>query len=135
VSAPPLLTGVQIEAMIQIVQQVTAGTLPRDSGIAMLTAAFGISLEEAEAIMAQAGQGFVAQEPERAANSRDSTADLTAPTVEKIIALAEGCRDYEEFKAKALGLLDGGQLNLDDLGEDLAGQMFLATLEGALNRG
>lgn len=55
---------------------------------------------------------------------------LVNDPLKKIIALAADCQDYEDFNAKALALLDGGSLNLDALGEDLAGQMFLATLKG-----
>ena len=137
VPAPLALSGVQVTAMIEIVQQVAGGLLPRPSGLAILTAAFGLSIEEAEAIMGQAGQGFVIQAPQTAANSQADLAETNSiePVMNKILALAGECQNYEEFQARTNELLAAGDLSLDGLGEDLAGQMFLATVNGALNAG
>lgn len=49
------LNGAQIASMLDIVKSVADGSLPRDSGIAMLTLAFPITSKEAEQIMGQAG--------------------------------------------------------------------------------
>lgn len=50
-----VLNGIQIESATQIVSQVVAGTLPRDSGIGMLTILFNLSAEQADEIMGSAG--------------------------------------------------------------------------------
>ena len=50
-----LLNGAQVASMVAIVTQVQAGLLPRESGLKILQAAFGISPEEAAGIMAGAG--------------------------------------------------------------------------------
>lgn len=52
------LNGAQITSMVAIVQAVAAGTLPRNSGVAMLMAAFTIDETKADSIMGDAGQGF-----------------------------------------------------------------------------
>ncbi len=53
-----LLNGAQVSSMVQIVSSVAAGILPRNSGLKILQTAFGITTEEAGAIMANAGSGF-----------------------------------------------------------------------------
>lgn len=58
------LNGAQVTALLEIVQAVADETLPRDSGIAMIVAAFPISPENAEKIMGTVGNGFVAKKPE-----------------------------------------------------------------------
>jgi hypothetical protein len=50
-----LLNGAQVSAMVAVVTQVSTGVLPRDAGLQILQAAFGLSEEEAEDIMASAG--------------------------------------------------------------------------------
>ena len=137
VPAPLALSGVQVTAMIQIVQEVAAGLLPRNSGLSILTAAFGVSLEEAEAIMGSAGQGFIPQESQAAPNRQDRAATINPvePIMEKIVTLSGECESYEEFLDRMKEMLETGGLSLDDLGEDLAGQMCMATLNGALNAG
>jgi len=58
---------------------------------------------------------------------------LISPALNKVLALAGECRSYDEFLGGMDELLKTGGLAFDDLGEDLAGQMFLATVKGALN--
>lgn len=52
------LNGAQVTSMVQIVSQVAAGLLPRDSGIQMLMAAFPVDGEQAGKIMGDVGRGF-----------------------------------------------------------------------------
>ena len=68
-------------------------------------------------------------------NGLEDLGDLVNPAMNKILALAGECQSYEEFQARTNDLLAAGDLSLDDLGEDLAGQMFMATVNGALNAG
>lgn len=62
------LNGAQVTSMVQIVSQVAAGLLPRDSAIQMLMAAFPVSSEQAEKIMGDVGRGFSVS-PEQVASS------------------------------------------------------------------
>jgi uncharacterized protein len=55
------LNGAQIASMLQIVQQVSERAIPRETGIALITASFPISREGAEAIMGPVGESFFAQ--------------------------------------------------------------------------
>lgn len=55
VTASGQLNGAQISAAIDVVSQVTAGKLPRDSGVAILINFFGLSPETAETVMGTAG--------------------------------------------------------------------------------
>jgi phage-related protein (TIGR01555 family) len=57
------LNGAQVTSMVEIVTQVAAGMLPRDSGISMLMAAFTLSSAQAEKIMGTVGHGFVPAAP------------------------------------------------------------------------
>jgi phage-related protein (TIGR01555 family) len=58
------LNGAQVTSMIEIVQAVAAGELPRDSGLAMLQIAFRLRPEDAERIMGTVGNGFQPTKPE-----------------------------------------------------------------------
>lgn len=86
------LNGAQVASATSIVQSVALGQLPRDSGVAMLQAMFGLSADVAESMMGSAGNGFVpaaapappapaapAEEPARAQRSasRDDEAETT----------------------------------------------------------
>jgi len=62
------LNGAQITSMVAIVQAVAGSTLPRNSGVAMLMAAFTIDYETADRIMGDAGRGF-AINPDEAAGA------------------------------------------------------------------
>jgi len=52
------LNGAQVQSALSIVQEVAAGNLPRDSGVAMLIGFFNLAPDEAEAIMGSVGNGF-----------------------------------------------------------------------------
>ena len=52
------LNGAQVASMVQVVQSVASGTLPRDSALAILQSAYALTLAEAEEILATAGAGF-----------------------------------------------------------------------------
>lgn len=56
---------------------------------------------------------------------------LTGPALNQVFDLAGKCSSHDEFKAGLLKLMDSGGLDTDALGEDLAGQMFMAALTGA----
>lgn len=52
------LNGAQVTSALQIVQAVAKNELPRDSGVQMLQAFFGLKPELSEAIMGSVGKGF-----------------------------------------------------------------------------
>lgn len=52
------LNGAQVASLIQIVQSVATGNLPRESGISMIEAAFNYTREQATDIMDRSGSGF-----------------------------------------------------------------------------
>ncbi|MDD3310964.1 DUF1073 domain-containing protein [Pseudodesulfovibrio sp.] len=53
------LNGAQVASMMEIVASVAMGTLPRESGVEMLLAAFPLDRSQAEQIMGRVGRGFV----------------------------------------------------------------------------
>lgn len=53
------LNGAQVTSLLQIVEKVASGLIPRDTGVQLITAAFPISAEKANAIMGTVGAGFV----------------------------------------------------------------------------
>jgi HK97 family phage portal protein len=57
------LNGAQVTALKEIVQAVAAGQLPRESGVAIIIAAFPITPEQAEEIMGEVGRGFTPEPP------------------------------------------------------------------------
>jgi phage gp29-like protein len=67
-------------------------------------------------------------------DSKEAASDwesLVGPAIAKIYELAESCQSHEELKEAILKLAGKGGLDLDALGEDLAGKMFAASLGGA----
>jgi len=52
------LNGAQVTALVDIVEKVAAGTLPRDSAINMIVTAFNVQVPDAEKILGSAGKGF-----------------------------------------------------------------------------
>ena len=52
------LNGAQVQAAAEIVGKVAIRELPRDSGLAMLQAFFGLTTEQAEAVVGSAGEAF-----------------------------------------------------------------------------
>ncbi|UQZ89543.1 DUF935 domain-containing protein [Deltaproteobacteria bacterium Smac51] len=67
----------------------------------------------------------------RADARADDWRPLTGPALETVFALAAECKNFEDFQSGLLKLMESGGLDMAALGEDLAGQMFMATLEGA----
>ena len=57
------LNGAQVTSAVGIVSAVAGGTLPRESGVAMLQRFFNLSQPDAEKIMGSVGRGFVPAEP------------------------------------------------------------------------
>ena len=58
VTSSEAFNGAQVSSMVTIVQNVAAGTLPRESGVAMLMIAFSLTSDQAEQVMSKAGNGF-----------------------------------------------------------------------------
>lgn len=56
------LNGAQVQSMVTIVEAVAARQLPRETGVALIVAAFPVSPEEADQIMGEVGRTFFAQE-------------------------------------------------------------------------
>lgn len=52
------LNGAQVAALLQILEAVAAGRLPRDSGVRAIEASFPVTLEQAEQLMGEIGRGF-----------------------------------------------------------------------------
>lgn len=52
------LNGAQVTSLISVVNQVATGLLPRDSGVALIQAAFSLPLDAAERIMGEVGRSF-----------------------------------------------------------------------------
>lgn len=78
-ASPTSLNGAQVASLLQIVTQVAAGYLPRESGVAMISVAFNVDAAVAEQLMASAGNGFVLP-----------TAEVNAPPVaEQMLAVAK----------------------------------------------
>lgn len=74
------LNGAQVTSAVAIVVAVAAGQLPRPSGVSMLQIFFGLTVEQAEAIMGDVGQGF---EP-AAAPSDDAVRSTTAGRLQRV---------------------------------------------------
>jgi phage gp29-like protein len=79
VSPTASLNGAQVTALMQVIQQVVVGALPRNSGIGILTAAFGLTDHQAEAIMGEAGKGFVPANTEDVASNNTASVKTSAP--------------------------------------------------------
>lgn len=71
-----VLNGAQITAAVDIVAKVTAGEVPRDTGVQMLQAFFNIAPKQAESIMGTAG-------------TKTPTTPNPNPAVEKVKPVAD----------------------------------------------
>lgn len=70
-TAENALNGIQVRSMIQVVQDVAAGNLPRSSGISILKVSFGLDDIQANELMGDAGQGFkLATPPQNGTNGQ-----------------------------------------------------------------
>lgn len=58
------LNGAQVTALVDIVQKVAAGELPRESAVNMIVVAFNVQPADAEKILGSAGNGFKIETPE-----------------------------------------------------------------------
>jgi phage gp29-like protein len=58
------LNGAQVTSLLELLQAVAAGTLPRESAVELIVAAFPVDRAQAERILGTIGQGFVPTEPE-----------------------------------------------------------------------
>jgi len=58
-AADTALNGAQVSSMLDIVERVSLGLIPRDTGIALIVAAFPLTREQAENILGTVGAGFV----------------------------------------------------------------------------
>ena len=61
------LNGAQVTALVDIVEKVAAGTLPRESAVQMIVVAFNVQSTDAEKILGSAGKGFKIEAPAQAA--------------------------------------------------------------------
>lgn len=78
------LQGPQVLAMLQIVQAVAGGDIPRDTGIQMIAASFPVGVDEATKIMGSVGAGFEAKpKPVPPAFGAPAAAPVTKPEGEK----------------------------------------------------
>ena len=88
------LNGAQVSSLVGIVQGVAAGMLPRDSGIALILAAFPLSPQQAESIMGSVGQGFVATSPDATSGPAAGPALASSPVRSEppppVLALSTG---------------------------------------------
>ena len=53
-----VLNGAQVTALVSLVQQVASNQLPRDSALVIIQSAFGLTEQQANRILGEAGQGF-----------------------------------------------------------------------------
>lgn len=70
------LNGAQVASLLEIVQAVAIGSIPRDSGVAMIKRAFLVDDAGAEALMGSVGKGFV---PTNAAQPSAPSTDAPEP--------------------------------------------------------
>jgi SPP1 gp7 family putative phage head morphogenesis protein len=61
-----VLNGAQVASMVQIVQSVASGFLPRESGVEIIKTAFNLDTINAERLLGSAGRGFKIEQPEQA---------------------------------------------------------------------
>lgn len=58
------LNGAQVTALVDMVEKVAAGTLPRESAMNMIVTAFNVTPQDADKILGSAGKGFKMATPE-----------------------------------------------------------------------
>jgi hypothetical protein len=146
VSPTASLNGAQVTALMQVIQQVVMGALPRSSGIGILTAAFGLSDQQAEAIMGEAGRGFIPAVIDETASTNNASvinppkdlpinpvpsAEVTEPeqnsaNVEMAIEADQTALKYEDILGPAMGQIMQLAENASSHDEFKAGILDLA---------
>jgi hypothetical protein len=117
------LNGAQISSAVEIVAEVAAGRLPRDSGLAMLARFFSLPTVEAERIMGSVGRGFVptSTEPAPTADAEDyAIPDAVQGNARKALDWREKHGDAVQGGtstgwARARQLAAGGRVSADDV--------------------
>ena len=101
------LNGAQMTAAAKIVEQVSAGFVPRDSGVGILKLSFGLNDEEAQVIMGSAGTDAFTPPPENGAAPAPADTDAILADLEARSATvvgeteAAGTVAEEEFLAES----------------------------------
>ncbi len=67
------LNGAQIESLINVINQVALGAIPRETGLNIIVTAFPVSPDGAEAIMGEVGRGFVPAQGGRAEDADEGS--------------------------------------------------------------
>lgn len=133
------LNGAQVTAIVEIVQAVAGGQLPRDSAVATLQIAFNLTPEDAEKMLGSAGNGFTptapVSSPDNNAGGNGAPAGDDEPPPEDTppagkkpklseaaVKLAEGYRtQFNNSKAATKALMQNGvRAMADDLKKKLA---------------
>jgi hypothetical protein len=104
------LNGAQVTSLVEVITSVAAGALPRESGLAIIQAAFAMTKEKAESVMGTVGAGFepkvtIAPEPVPTLDSVFFLRDLVhakhgdATEVQSLIMSKENFRDRSAVAA------------------------------------
>ncbi len=108
------LNGAQVTALLEIVQAVAAGSLPRSSGVQMIVASFPISLLDAEKLMGDVGKGFKPASPEPAPSAPPFAPHPKAPPLAPPPAIPPKQKAREEAQATLIArVIDGIELTAD----------------------
>lgn len=79
--AETALNGAQVTALLEIVGQVVNGQIPRDTGVQMMTLAFGFGEARANQLLGSAGAGFKPDIPPPTTNAPDEAPAPSAPAL------------------------------------------------------
>lgn len=147
-----VLNGAQVTAASSIVEKVTVGQMPRDSGVNQLMVFFGLTKEQAEAVIGSAGKvkPKVASEPvkepvpefkEPSFPDQDAIDELMSATIPKvgklagvsgpIMKLLEESSDFDEAILKLGSVYP--DLKTDQIEEVIERAIFISEVWGRIN--
>lgn len=111
------LNGAQVSSLIEVVSSVANGLLPRETGVAIIAAAFPLSPQQADALMGDVGKGFTPKPPPEI--------QFAPPTAAKEKPVAQASQADDRYAALA-GVSKAaveGQVYVDNLVEDARDEM------------
>lgn len=84
VNSTDALTGVQITSMLEIVNNVAKGAIPRETGVEIIAAGFPVSVDESDKIMGEVGKGFKPEDQPKDQPKKPPNDQLPVPTNDKL---------------------------------------------------
>jgi hypothetical protein len=104
------LNGAQISSLLDILDKIVIGNLPRESGVYLISVAFNLEPAKAERIVGEIGRGFMPSNPEIPKNTAPSKPPTNEPVLPSAVTISEKYdipRTDQGLKKKLMNSING----------------------------